>query len=587
MTRSELTRGDDHELTVHGLSRRDFLRILGAAGVGAAASGPAALLAPGRAGAQAPPGPPDIAPTDLAFAIRAQYRPFEIVADELVELDDPFDTRDPGYRRLAPGPELNAGTVRRGRGSLSVSGESFFALFRAPTGPVAPYAAVEVRVTSFSGAAESTEDTVVAGLVRDARNSVTASYNRATGLLSIDVVRAGRRSRLNEATVQLAAPFTFAVVLNENLVTALADTGQGYVPLLRSSVRSEIDLRDPAVLRRYRFGFGVRATTGTIVLDWVRAGYWGKAGVRDPHVVTYADGTPYIQDGKLYLTLTNAGLGFFQAAHWGVYTLDLTRYAEEGALQEVGKIFWLREGRLLGDHAGHIVYDEELGAFRVAVSTWGDFTGNGVRINYAEFRGDLLHGVSVIRNPDVLPLPTELSRWDPHMVRIDGRWWVAFVESPSQTPFNFHPALARARLGNRLAGFTLVGADTTRTMTEGMVMQKIGGTWYVFCSSSRAEGPEGGRYRIYDLGMNFVGFLNAPYPTNIPHPMVTPIPVPDAGGSTKYLMVTFNGTQYYEPVLGYGTHGDFYVMEAQTVPGYEFAPRTAAPRVRALRRRAG
>jgi hypothetical protein len=39
-------------------------------------------------------------------------------------------------------------------------------------------------------------------------------------------------------------------------------------------------------------------------------------------------------------------------------------------------------------------------------------------------------------------------------------------------------------------------------------------------------------------------------------------------------MVTFNGTQYHENVLGYGTHGDFYVMEAaQVADGYEFPPR--------------
>ena len=38
-------------------------------------------------------------------------------------------------------------------------------------------------------------------------------------------------------------------------------------------------------------------------------------------------------------------------------------------------------------------------------------------------------------------------------------------------------------------------------------------------------------------------------------------------------MVTFEGTQYYENVLGYGTHGDFLAMNAaQVASGYEFAP---------------
>jgi hypothetical protein len=69
--------------------------------------------------------------------------------------------------------------------------------------------------------------------------------------------------------------------------------------------------------------------------------------------------------------------------------------------------------------------------------------------------------------------------------------------------------------------------------------------------------------------------------------MVFPIAVPDAEtGSTRWLLVTFNGTQYDEIVaatgdedrfaLGYGTHGDFYVQEAtELVPGFEFPPREA------------
>lgn len=43
---------------------------------------------------------------------------------------------------------------------------------------------------------------------------------------------------------------------------------------------------------------------------------------------------------------------------------------------------------------------------------------------------------------------------------------------------------------------------------------------------------------------------------------------------TKYIRITFNGTRYYMDRLGYGTHGDFYVMEGRsTVDGYVFRPR--------------
>jgi hypothetical protein len=557
-------------MITEGLSRKDFLRVIGAAGIGGAIFGPAATAA----AAARPPGTPHIDPTDLTFAIKAQYRPFEIVASGFEAVDDPFDTGPVSYQRLAPAPERDAGTASVSGGVLAISGKQFFALFADEAGPVAPYAAVQVSVASFSATRRAAENTVYAGLVADEANYVVASYNAATQTVVVEVVSTGQRSQLIEAAVSLAAPFEFAFVLNENNVIALADSGGGFRPLVRANVASVLDLRDPAVLGRYRYGFGARADSGTIALDRVQAGYWGKAGVRDPHVVTWADGTPFIADGKLYLTLTNAGLGFFQFAHWGVYTLDLADYTAPSALRQVGKIFWERGGHVVGDHAGHIVYDDAIGAFRVAVSNWGTFSGNGVLVNSAVVSGDVLHGVHVVRNPSVLPLPTDVSRWDPHMVRIGGRWYVAFVESPSQNPFTFHPALARGPSSGEFGSFTLVGRDAQRTMTEGMVMQKIGGKWYVLCSSSRDEGPpDGGRYRIYDLSMRFVGFLNAPYPTNIPHPMAFPLAIPE-GQRTRYLMVTFNGTQYFEEILGYGTHGDFFVMEAaQVVDGYEFPPR--------------
>lgn len=553
-------------------SRKDFLRALGAAGLGGALLGPGALLRPSAAAAATTP---HVSPFDLTFSTTARYRPFEIVAAGFEAVDDGFDGGAGAYRTFAPAPEQNAGTIGTAGGALTVSGKRFFALLAAGAGPAAPYAAVELDVASFSGRGK-TEDTVYAGLVADASNYVVASYNRATQTVAIEVVNGGQRTQLIQASAALAAPLKFAFVLNENKVIALADTGSGFVPLVRAAVSSVLDMRDPRTLGRYRYGFGARADAGTLALDAVKAGYWGKAGVRDPHVVTWADGTPVISDGKVYLTLTNAGLGFFEFAHWGVYTLDLN---DPTRLEHVGKIFWERGGVVVGDHAGHIVYDDAIGAFRLLVSNWGTFSGNGVLINSATFRGDLLHGVHVIRNPTVQQLPTDVSRWDPHMVRIDGRWWIAFVESPSQNPFNFHPALARGPRTGEFGSFTLVGRDAARSMTEGMVMQKIGDKWYVLCSCSPQEGPpDGAHYLVYDLSMRLLGFLNAPYPTNnIPHPMVFPVPI-TATQSTRYEMVTFDGTPYHDEILGYGTHGDFYVMNASpVVSGYEFPPRQPPP----------
>jgi len=357
----------------------------------------------------------------------------------------------------------------------------------------------------------------------------------------------------------------------------LADTGSGFQPLLKVTLGDQLDMRQPETLRAYRNTFGVRADAGTITLGSVHAGYFGETGLRDPHLVTYADGTPYIKDGKAYFTFTQAGLAFFETAHWGVWTIDLRTYE----LEQVGNLFFQRDGAdtVLGDHAGHIVVDGRNDRWIVANSTWGDFAFEDVHINYLTLplSRDLLHGVHVLRSrPLQVPvdqLPTaHVGQWDPHLVRIRNRWYLGFVNASKF--FVFFPALARTAGG---ADFTeldeLVGADTAKVATEGTVLQRFGGTWYLLASNGD-DSPEAiqDQYPVYDLRMEQLGVLDAPHPTNIPWPMVFPVPL--RGDRDRWLLVTFEGTQYYEDVLGYGTHGDVIVMRARPVTaGHEFEPR--------------
>jgi hypothetical protein len=577
---------------------------MGAAGIGAAI-GQNVLL--GEAFAQdetASVSSVDI--TDLRFETARRYRPFDVISDNFVDHSDSFEeeTDSAQYTIFPADPPKPPGEWDFGGGRLRITSETpFFGLARTNTAPPleAPYAAVIVDVRASNG------NRVYAGLIRDAENYVMAWYDRATSTAGFDVAVNGTVTTLAETDANLGAPVKFAFVLNSKEITALADEGrgpfQGWKPVANypneptdeypdpataPGLTEFVDLRDPAVLAEYGYGFGGSGDSGSIVLGEVEAGYWGRAGVRDPHVVTWADGTPYIKDNKLYLTLTNAGLDFFSTAHWGLYTLDLSDYTSPKALEEVGKLFWIREGKVMGDHAGHIVYDDTTGEFIIGVSTWGDFTYEGVEIYYTRIATqdiETLHDVQVLTGQELV-VPTALTtpptgNWDPHFTRIGAEWYVAYVESPTQgNPWDHHPALAKGPTIEALT--TLVDAKEELRQTEGMVIQKVGGEWYVLCSSGRGEvGSESGEedfegvppasYRIYDLEMNLVGTLNAPYPSNIPHPMITPLPV---NGDTKWIMLTFNGRMFYEPFLQYGTHGDFYVMNGRPrVEGYEFEPR--------------
>jgi len=602
------------EALEHLSSRKDFLKMAGAAGLGAALASNILLR---EAFALEPTVPTD---PSFKFSTTSSYHPFDVISKNFVEHSDGFDKDQGLYRVLTPAPDFTRGGVSFNKGRLRVSGDSpFFTLFQTGKSPLAPYAAVVVDITAFGRSATS-QNSVYAGLIQDASNYVLAWYNKATNKVGIDVAKKateadpGTVTTLVERDITLTAPVRFAFVLNSKEVTALADdgdgpfdgwkpvanypnppevSGPGVDPAITPGLSQYVDLRDPEVLAQYKYGFGVRGDGGSIVLDKVQAGYWGRAGVRDPHVCTWADGTPYIKDNKLYLTLTNAGCDFFSTAHWGVYTLDLSDYTSPEALQEVGKIFFEREEnsldkkvKVFGDHAGHIVYDGA-GKFLVGASTWGDFTYHGVQVNYTWTSENVLGGVHVlpVQKLDLPPVDgityTYRGNWDPHFVRLDGGWYVGFVDSPSQgNPWKHYPALAK---GSTLESLQLVGAESYLNQTEGGVLQKVGERWYLLCSSGRDEVGDAysATYRIYlpesnDAGgLRFFGTLDAPYVSNIPHPMITPLPV---DGNTKWLMVTFDGTDFYgwsgpEP-LDYGTHGKFYVMDGPTWDGYhEFPPR--------------
>ena len=636
------------------LDRRDFLKLAGAAGLGAAAG--AGLMQSGAGAAVST----DLEPTDFVFTRRERFRPFHILAENFVRLDDSFNKPlGDRYTKLRPGPRNeDDGTVTVANGKARFDGENdYYTILKSKTGQKAPFASVIVNVESLPD-----NGTVYAGLYKDNNNYVHAYYDKDRSVVGIEarvngVPFLGRDGAVGEdgrpigeervEREEFFGSFRFAFVVNENRVIALVDDRHmdigNFRPLIERDVFFEtgirqgeedgaLDLRRKGVLRTWKNGFGARSGGRPVVFDRVRAGYFGEAGVRDPHTVQYADGTPYIKNNKLYFTLTNAGLGFFEKAHWGVWTLDLDDYSK---IEQVGNIFWTNAdnpadgdpgdpNKVLGHHAGQIIRDEKEGRWIVVASSWGDFgpqggdQGNFGTVTYPDRAGfeppvdiiydelplskNLLRGVHILeakRHPvNAVPFPTE-GKWDPGLTRINGRWYMAYVIALDLFS-DFQPALAKSPRGADHTRMNFVGADWAREATEGPIIQKLGGKWRMFASHGDDEGNRDGtnekwinRYPIYFLrsanpgadeenreeaeaerGQRLAkdGYLEAPHPTNIPHPVIVPIRIRRNGQRrTKYIMITFNGDQFFEKVLGYGTHGDFFVLQArQTVRGYEF-----------------
>lgn len=449
---------------------------------------------------------------DLVFTETHRHRPFEVVAPGFVEVRDAGGFTDQ--------------------------------VTRIDASPVAPFAGIEVDVVGSEGV-------VVAGLTSRWGNGVLVTHDRVDGRVGIEVLQDDHRRVLRRRRVRLPEQFTLGFALCENQVTVLArEPSGGWRPLLteRTRVAALLDLRYDGALRELGYTWGVRS--GAATLGEVRAGLFGMTGLRDPHLVQHADGTPYVRDARMFLTWTCAGLGFFGQAHWGVFAVDP---ADPGGMEQVAQLFVRRDGLLLGDHAGQLVRDGD--RWLIGNSSWGDFETGGVHVRHGVSTADLLAGVHVIET-EPTTMPTPLDTWDPGFTRVDGRWLTSYVESASQRPFRFHPALAQAHGDEPWSGLERVGGADHLSQCEGPVLVERHGRHWLLASDGADR-----RYPVFDLAMRPAGQLEAPYASNIPHPQL----VPREDGS--WLLFTFDGTPTDRrtvrgSVMGYGGHGDVLVMSA-------------------------
>ncbi|MBZ5738366.1 hypothetical protein [Nocardioides mangrovi] len=297
------------------------------------------------------------------------------------------------------------------------------------------------------------------------------------------------------------------------------------------TARGRHDLRD-------RLDTRSGAWLAALTADAPVAGRFGQLGLRDVRVV---DG---VEDGRVVLSATSAGPGFFDTAHTSLWELDPATYA----LTHLSDLFFRRSGRpgRYGDHATHVLRDGS--AWLVATSTWGDFDRDRPRVGVTLARtdADLLSGVHLL-DTTPLPLPVDglrsVGTWDPHLARTAEGWLVGFVSATRF--FRFHPALAG---GPTLDSLSLLGAAGGLKECEGSTLAHLDGAWRVLASDKRAR-----RYPVFDLAMRETGELAAPYPTNIPWPTLVRT-------GDDWLLATFDGRPYGGALLGYGTHGEVVLM---------------------------
>ena len=453
-------------------------------------------------------------------------------------------------RRLRPLDLLAPGMVNLDL-DLEAAGERPVSASHALPQP-APYVALVADITGPATVALEAGGVRMSGsLGPDRRTGLVVSGAATTRHRSRRFGRVGRGAHVDAAALILTGP-------QLTLLTHDRDgwTGRARVDLL-DLLDGEIDPHDPDWLAALR-------VTASGAVRRFRAGGFGQLGLRDLRLVSHADGTPYLRDGRPFLTATSAGAGFFATGHASVWeldpdTLDLTHRAD---------LFARRGGKVYGDQAMHLVRDGD--SWLVATSSWGSFRDpavDEVHVEIARSNADLLHGRHVL-DTRPLPLPTtglhSVGVWDPHLVRVpatdtgaEGNHWLVGYVSASRF-FVFHPVVAT---GADLDRLTLRAAATERRATEGTTLvppSVADGAWRVLASDGR-DGRRGERaaYPVFDLDLRQQGVIDAEYHSNLPWPTLVPV-------GEELLLVGFDGTPAGGRLLGYGTHGDVVVARSVT-----------------------
>ena len=373
-----------------------------------------------------------------------------------------------------------------------------------------------------------------------------ATYDGGRRLFGLEVADKSIRSR------RFARPIgpvrALGLTLTGTHLTVFSYDGARWTAHGRTDLAEAVDTRDQAALARLvaTWTWQPRGTEPAPV-SGLRTGPFGQLGLRDLHVATTAEGEPIRIDGRIVFTATNAGPGFFDTSHTGVWTLDPVTLD----VKHRANLYFTRDDRpgVFGDHATHLVRNGD--EWLVLTSTWGDFDRTRVDITLSRTSADLLAGEHVLASRRVAVPGAGVGVWDPHLTRIEGTWHLAHVRATKF--FRFGPGLARGPL----EALELVGEDTRKRATEGTLLLEIDGEWRLLASDGRDNKERfRKRYPVYDLTMQEIGTVEAPYLTNIPWPMV----VADGDG---WLMLGFNGARAGGEVLGYGTHGEVVILRGR------------------------
>jgi hypothetical protein len=419
--------------------------------------------------------------------------------------------------------------------------------------PLGPSFLVKLHVAQLDSNAM-----VHVGLCKDTNNWVFISHGSlAYGTQIIWNVGGSFGYSQVSATIY-TAPFDIIFTLNNGIVSAFIDDGNGLHYLGDKFMGGTVDLTQVSNLQSWQASWGYRgtATAADVTISSMQVGY--PAGVStgaDVRPVTYEDGCPIMKDGCIYLTVTDHSTSeIVGCGGINIYKMNINNQN----LQFVGKIFTQVGTAVQAHGSGKLLYDRCSNQW-VFLST--NFSGSPQQLYIGTAKGNLLEGIHIITSSLASIPDSAYSVWD-----------IDLIYNYTSQVYQMVYTTSNGSATRIVQATTATGTYTTVVTAgawegEGNGWFKANGQYYITCVVSPAE------FRVLSpVDLSVVGVIvTSVWPNGSsaagPNDWGSIIPICD-GGITKFIMLIFANNHF--GVMTYG-YGPIWIYQAQEVEnGYEY-----------------
>jgi hypothetical protein len=408
-------------------------------------------------------------PDQLNFEKEYQVRNFFNLSVPLNKLDFTEDLMNSSqYPRMDIAGSLSfnqSGEVLRIENTGNTRAESYLKM-----GKLYHYAAIDMDVASQNHAGYTAN--AILSLHKDSQNRiliVQRDNDADTKDFSVEIFKNGEsvfaQNLLSEG---IAAPYTVRIHLTGRYLSFFRIKDENSAYLTTIDIGAHFDFRDDSVIKDFSVALGARLDPAESVSFSGLAQYLSSGtGQADPKVLHYEDGAPIIVDNKIWLAMTTRGYDPIPSSHQGIYCYDLA--AKEWQL--TGDMsFDNGDGLKRPWHATDIFFDRNDSKWKFLTVSHGDdhkiyfgICDKDPRVGITESTARVLDcGISQGEDPSII-YDADAKKWRLAMCRdIGGGFNTVLLESAE-----WDGAYAQI-------------AENSAVSSTGILLQKIGGEYYVF-----------------------------------------------------------------------------------------------------------